>query len=214
MKMLFTENWFIKAVSASPAKWQRAEKIPLIILSSWCFVRLSSSWASAHNFFLFLLLRSRGVLWPDRRAGIFEFDKRLLKEVSAKCQNVFGFCQLALFFQSYSITFWGYFITGLHIYRASSASGLLRPFSVKCGAPTQKGEPNQQRSGLIAESRYGHDSVESRLLRQSAQNFILNFAQGVGKFSEGGHSSEIARGTRFIIRAVNANSRGLTTMYI
>ena len=149
MKMLFTENWFIKAVSASPAKWQRAEKIPLIILSSWCFVRLSSSWASAHNFFLFLLLRSRGVLWPDRRAGIFEFDKRLLKEVSAKCQNVFGFCQLALFFQSYSITFWGYFITGLHIYRASSASGLLRPFSVKCGAPTQKGEPNQQRSGLI-----------------------------------------------------------------
>ena len=43
---------------------------------------------------------------------------------------------------------------------------------------------------------------------------FLNFAQGVEKFFEGGHSSEIARGTRLIIRAVNANSRGLTTVYI
>ena len=114
MKMLFTENWFIKAVSASPAKWQRAEKIPLIILSSWCFVRLSSSWASAHNFFLFLLLRSRGVLWPDRRAGIFEFDKRLLKEVSANCQNAFGF--LSTRFVLLKLLYYFFGVTLLHLF--------------------------------------------------------------------------------------------------
>ena len=54
------------------------------------------------------------------------------KEVSTNRIKRFVFYQLALFFWSYSITFWSYFITGLHVYCASSASGLLRPFSVKC----------------------------------------------------------------------------------
>ena len=148
MKMLFTENWFIKAVSASPAKWRRAEKISLIILSSWCLfgsVRAGPQRTTSSSFFC----------W-DRAAFFGQIEGReYLNSINAfwrKCRQsakmCLVFCQLALFFQSYSITFWGYFITGLHIYRASSASGLLRPFSVKCGAPTQKGEPDQQRSGL------------------------------------------------------------------
>ena len=54
MKMLFTENWFIKAVSASPAKWRRAEKISLIILSSWCLfgsVRAGPQRTTSSSFF-------------------------------------------------------------------------------------------------------------------------------------------------------------------
>ena len=176
MKMLFTENWFIKAVSASPAKWQRAEKIPLLILSSWCFVRLSSSWASAHNFFLFLLLRSRGVLWPDRRAGIFEFDKRLLKEVSAKCQNVFGF--LSTRFVLLKLLYYFFGVTLLQ----DSTYIVQVPLPVFCarfpsnvGLPPRRESPTSRDRVWFAESRYGYDSVESRLLRQGAQNFIFKF---------------------------------------
>ena len=215
MKMLFTENWFIKAVSASPAKWQRAEKIPLIILSSWCFVRLSSSWASAHNFFLFLLLRSRGVLWPDRRAGIFEFDKRLLKEVSAKCQNVFGFLSTRFVLSKLL-----YYFLGLLYYRTPHISCKFR---FRSSAPVFRQMWGSHPEGRAQPAEIGFDLQKvgtgttpwsPAFCGKVRKISFLNFAQGVEKFFEGGHSSEIARGTRLIIRAVNANSRGLTTVYI
>ena len=77
----------------------------------------------------------------------------------------------------------------------------------------RKARPHNRVRVLTAESRQGHDSVEFNFCGKGRKQFILNFAQGVRMFSEGGHSLEMVRGTKLIIRAVNANSRGLMTMH-
>ena len=65
-------NWLPKTVSAAPAKRWQAEKISLIILSSWYFRSAQLELGLSVWLPPFLSLRARGVLWPNGRAGIFK----------------------------------------------------------------------------------------------------------------------------------------------
>ena len=104
MKICY-RNWYWCLSRPSRVRWA-AEKI-VRKCSVPGVVRLRACWASAYN--SFFLLRSRGVLWQNERAGIFKF-KIVKRKMPTRAQKG------ALSFAFVHFVFSGYFTTGLHVY--------------------------------------------------------------------------------------------------
>ena len=214
MKMLFTENWFIKRPSQPPQQsGGRLRRYRWLYSVLDVFVRLSSSWASAYDFLLFFR-------W-ERAAFFGQMGGReysnLINAVKGSVDKMPKGAQLFVnSLCSFKVTLLIFGVTLLqdstHIVQVPLPVFCAR-FSLNVGLPPRKECPPSRVRVWLQKVGRGTIPWSPALCGKVRKQFISNFAQGVGKFSEGGQSLDIARGTKLIIRAVNANSRGLMTMH-
>ena len=177
------------------------------------FVRLSSSWASAYDFLLFSRWECAAFFG---QTGGREYSNSINVVKGSVDNSPKGAQLLVNSLCSFEVTLLHFGVTLLQ----DSTYIVQVPLPVFCarfplnvGLPPRKERPPSRARVWLQKVGRGTIPWSPALRGKVRKQFILNFAQGVGKFSEGGQSLDIARGTKLIIRAVNANSKGLMTMH-
>ena len=128
----------------------------LEMLSSWSSFDSGQAESQRTNFFF--LLRSRGVLLAERGGGNIQILKSLKKKRRQWRRK--ALCPCIDWFR-----FLGYFITGLHVYQARSASGVLRPAPAKRGLSHPEGSGRTEEGGLSRRRRERESILESKFSR-------------------------------------------------